>query len=529
MGFERMVSVLQDKLSNYDTDVFSPLSNKIGSFFSKIVPTVVEQMGDIFPEIRQKKQDVIKILDEEEEAFALALDRGEVHFNKCARRCQDNRSTNFPGEVVWFLYETYGFPEDLTKLMAVEQGLKINDEEVSAAREKALEASKGKKKGASDLVALDVHDIATLEKMNDVASTDDIAKYQTGVLKSTIKAIYYGNGFLKSTADVSQGEIFGVLLDKTNSHAESGGQLSDTGRVMVGSLARMDVTNVQSYGRYVLHAGYIEYGSLSVGDEVLAEYDELRRQHIPINHTGTHILNFALREVLGRDVEQKRSLVSPEKLRFDFSHKAPVTDEEIKRIEEISDKYIKDDQEVFAQDVDLTTAGRIEGVRAVFGETYPDPVRVVSIGVPVDKLVSDVVSKDWWKYSIELCEGTHVKRTGEIKQLVVLEESGNGKGIRCIVAVTGQAAVEVRQAARIFDERLTRLEQMASSPEKECFYQGDEGRARQAQHLDARQEGLLAALWDSRQGNIQGVEEGPEGPGRFGHPHGQDALRARQI
>ena len=187
-----------------------------------------------------------------------------------------------------------------------------------------------------------------------------------------------------------------------------------------------------------------------------------------MNHTGTHVLNFALREVLGGEVDQKGSLVAPEKLRFDFSHKSGVTDEEPQKIEDISGKHIEDDKEVFASEVDLPVARQIKGVRAVFGETYPDPVRVFSIDKAVNRLVSDVAAKDWWKYSIEFCGGTHVDRTGEIKELVVLEESRIAKGIRRIVAVTGQGAVEARQVPSSFEEeRLVRLERMLFSPEKE--------------------------------------------------------------
>jgi alanyl-tRNA synthetase len=444
------------------------LNAEIGSFFSKIVPTVVEQMGDMFPEVRKKERDVKEILDEGEQAFALSLDRGEAMFNKYAQNCQSKGSKDFPGAYVWRLYETYGFPADLTKLMAEEQGLDINDKEVSVAHEKSREASRGEKRAATDLVTLDVHDIAALEKMDDVSKTDDMAKYRKETIKSTVKALYHGKKFLKSTSEIPEGEQFGILLDKTNFYAESSGQEFDTGRLVIDDVAVVDVTNVQSYKGYVFHTGYIKYGSLSVGDKVLAEYDELRRQRIQINHTGTHILNFALREVLGGEVEQKGSLVTPEKLRFDFSHKAGVTDEELEKIEGILKKHIKDDVEVFASDVDLQTARQIEGVRAVFGEIYPDPVRVVSIGMAVDKLVSDVAAKDWWKYSTEFCGGTHVDRTGEIKELIVLEESGTAKGIRRIVAVTGQDAVKVRRVANNFEEeRLARLERMPFSLEKE--------------------------------------------------------------
>lgn len=542
LGFERLVSILQDKPSNYDTDVFSPLFEKIqeitgarpyrgkfgiedtdgadtayrvvadhvrtctiaisdgvvpdsigrayvvrrilrrgvryarkylnaeiGSFFAKIVPTVIDQLGDIFPEIRRKEHDVKDILNEEEQAFAITLDRGEAMLNKYARDCQSRGLKNLPGADVWRLQDTYGFPVDLTKLIAEEQGLNIDESEVSIAREKAREASKGDKKNTSDLIKLDVHDIAALDKMKDVPKTDDTAKHDKGAILSTVKSLYRDKKLMQNTSDLPQGLAFGVLLDKTNLYAESGGQEYDTGKLVIDGVADMTIRNVHSYGGYVLHGGYLKDGVLSIGDKVLVKYDESRRQPLRANHTGTHLLNYSVREVLGREVEQKGSLVSPEKLRFDFSHKSAVTDEELQHIENISAKIIQNDMEVFTSDVKLPTALQIQGVRSISGETYPDPVRVVSIGVPIDKLLLDVTSKDWWKYSIEFCGGTHVARTNELRELIVVEESSIAKGIRRIVAVTGQATVAVRQHARNFEERLDRLERMSFSTDKEIL------------------------------------------------------------
>lgn len=470
LGFEPLVSILQNKPSNYDTDVFSPLFEKIqevtgarpyrgkfgvedtdgvdtayrvvadhvrtctiaisdgvvpdsigrayvvrrilrrgvryarkyfnaeiGSFFAKIVPTVIDQLGDIFPEIRRKEHDVKDILNEEEQAFAITLDRGEAMLNKYARDCHSRGMKHLPGADVWRLQDTYGFPVDLTKLIAEEQGLNIHESEVSIAREKAREASKGDKKNASNLVKLDVHDIAALDKMDDVPKTDDTAKHGKVAILSTIRSLYRDKRFMQNTSDLPQGVPFGVLLDKTNLYAESGGQECDTGKLVIDGVAEMAIGSVHSYGGYVLHGGYLKDGVLSIGDKVLVEYDESRRQPIRANHTGTHLLNYSAREVLGKEVEQKGSLVSPEKLRFDFSHKATIMDEELQRIENISAKMIQDDMEVFASDVKLLTGRQIEGVRSISGETYPDPVRVVSIGVPIDKLLLDVTSRDWLK------------------------------------------------------------------------------------------------------------------------------------
>jgi alanyl-tRNA synthetase len=548
LGFERLVSILQNKMSNYDTDVFTPLfkviqevtgareyrggfgdedpdgvdtayrvvadhvrlltfaiadggnpnnagrgyvvrrvlrrgaryarkyfNTEIGSFFSKIVPTLVEQMGDMFPEIKRKEADIKEILDEEEASFAKTLDRGEAMFEKYAKDAKSYERTELTGADVWRLYDTYGFPVDLTKLMAEERGLTINDEAVAEAQEKAREASKGEKKVGAELVKLNVHDISALEKMEDVPKTDDSHKFQKENIKSVVKAIFQGGSFMQSTSEIPEGAQLGLILDRTNFYAEQGGQENDTGRILIDGEAEVNIQNVQVYGGYVMHTGYINYGALKVGDEVLCEYDELRRQPLRNNHTGTHILNFALKETLGDDVNQRGSLVAPEKLRFDFSHKAGCTDAELQKIEDLCTSYIRQNSEVYAADVPLALAREIEGVRAVFGETYPDPVRVVSVGVPVEELLEEPKRQDWRSVSIEFCGGTHVKNTSEIKELVVVEESGIAKGIRRIIAFTGAAAHEVQRIAGEWEEKIAKIEGMSYSPEKET-------KTKEAQH-----------------------------------------------
>jgi alanyl-tRNA synthetase len=540
MGFERLVSILQDKPSNYDTDVFTPLfdriqeitgvhkyegkfgsedvdgvdtayrvvadhvrlltfaitdggipnnmgrgyvvrrvlrrgaryarkylNTEIGDFFSKIVPTLVAQMGDMFPEIKGKEQDVKEILNEEELSFAKTLDRGEAMFEKYAQQCKDNNTKSLSGSDVWRLYDTYGFPVDLTQLMAEERGLTINEDEVNAAQAKAKEASKGEKKAGADLVKLDVHDLGKLDTMTEVTKTDDEPKFGRGNINATVKAIYFNKQFLSSTSEVPEGEQFGVILDKTNFYAEQGGQENDTGKILIDGEAELEVQNVQSYAGYVLHTGYMTYGAFKTGDSVICEYDELRRHPIRNNHTGTHILNFALRAVLGDDINQKGSLVAAEKLRFDFSHKTGLSDKELAEVETKSTSYIRQNSPVYSQEVPLATARNIKGVRAVFGETYPDPVRVVSVGVPVEQLLEDVHNPQWENVSVEFCGGTHVDKTGEIKELIVLEEGGIAKGIRRIIAVTGQAAHEVQRVAQEFSDDLALLEKMEYSPQKE--------------------------------------------------------------
>ncbi|OJJ46325.1 hypothetical protein ASPZODRAFT_2103593 [Penicilliopsis zonata CBS 506.65] len=520
MGFERLVSILQNKSSNYDTDVFTPLFQKIqeitgaceyrgrfgaddsdgidtayrviadhvrtltfaisdarfarkyfeveiGSFFSKLVPALVDQMGDMFPEIKKKQQDVIEILNEEEISFAKTLDRGERQFEHYAQQAKLKSLNKLHGADVWRLYDTFGFPVDLTRIMAEERQLSIDDAEFEEARLKAKEASKGQKKAAVDTVKLDVHDLGKLEKMNDVRKTDDAAKFEKGNITAQIKAIYHGKLFHTSTADIPEGEQLGIILDRTNFYAEQGGQENDTGRIIIDGQAELEVGDVQLYAGYVLHTGFMKYGSFSLDDTVICEYDELRRWPIRNNHTGTHILNFALREVLGDGVEQKGSLVAPEKLRFDFSSKAGLSEQELAEVEAKSVEYIRQNCAVYSREVPLATAREIMGVRAVFGETYPDPVRVVSVGVELDEIMKDVHNPRWKEVSLEFCGGTHVQKTGDIKELVILEESGIAKGIRRIIAVTGEEAIEVQRVAKEFGERLNRLDALKLGPEKE--------------------------------------------------------------
>lgn len=539
MGFERLVSALQNKISNYATDVFTPLFDRIrdvtgarqytdkygkddvdgidtayrvvadhvrllsfaiadgaapnnmgrgyvvrrvlrrgvryarkyfqaeiGSFFSKILPALVEQMGEQFPELKKKEEDIREILDEEEVAFAVTLDRGEKQFEKYAALAIKGGQTKLSGADVWRLYDTFGFPEDLTKLMAEERGLTIDEAEVSVAREKAREASKAVKEAVQTFPKLNVHQIAELENSIKIPRPDSEAKYSKGDTKGKVQLIFTGSEFRKTSKELPPKTPLGLLLDKTNFYAESGGQVADSGRILIDGVAEFKVLDVQEFGGYIVHNGYLEYGEFTEGDEVICEYDELRRQPIRNNHTGTHILNHALREVLGDEVNQKGSLVDQDKLRFDFSHKSQVSLPEIKKIEDLSNKYIQQNFKTYYKDVDLDLAREIEGVRAVFGETYPNPVRVVSIGVDVDELLSNPKNPEWRNVSVEFCGGTHVDQTGIIKDLIIVEESGIAKGIRRIVAYTGDGAHQAQRNAKVFSEKLDHIDAIQFGPEK---------------------------------------------------------------
>lgn len=538
MGFERLVSVLQDCRSNYDTDVFQPLFARIqeltgvrsyagkfgdedtdgidtayrvladhvrtltfaladggvpnnegrgyvlrrilrrgaryarkymnypiGNFFSRLAPTLIDQVQDIFPEITKDPSFLFEILDEEEASFAKTLDRGERLFEKYADAAAKSGSKTLDGKQVWRLYDTYGFPVDLTELMAEEKGLTIDSPGFEKAKQESYEASKrGGKKDNSDLLKLNVHDLSQLNEEN-VKRTEDSPKYGTENIEASILKIYDGSGFVDKITEA--GKKYGVILDKTCFYAEQGGQEYDMGKLVIDDVAEFNVENVQLYNGYVFHTGFLVEGKLTVGEKVIASYDELRRFPIRNNHTGTHILNYALLSTLGNDVDQKGSLVAPEKLRFDFSHKKGLSIDELTKVENICNEQIKENLNVYYKVVPLDLAKSIYNVRAVFGETYPDPVRVVSVGKPVEDLLSNPADEKWSKYSIEFCGGTHVSKTGDIKEFVILEESGIAKGIRRIVAVTGSEAFEAQRKFKVYASELSSVEKLPFSPLKE--------------------------------------------------------------
>lgn len=353
MGFERLVSVLQDKRSNYDTDVFLPLFAKIqeltgarpyagklgkedtdgvdtayrvvadhvrtltiaivdggvpdavgrgyvlrrilrrgarfvrkyfkveiGTFFSRLAPTVIEQMGDFFPELHADPTGLFAILDEEEVSFARTLDRGEKLFAQYSSQAIDQGKNVLDGKDVWRLYDTYGFPVDLTRLMAGELELGIDEAGLEQAAKDAKEASRGAgKKSGEGVVKLDVHDLGKLDAERIVDKTEDSAKFGTAPITSTIQAIYQTSTFHNSTESLSS--PLGLLLDKTNFYAESGGQEGDTGRIVIDGKAEFSVTDCQVFSGYVLHIGVVTEGTLNVGDSVVCTYDEVSLAFTP--------------------------------------------------------------------------------------------------------------------------------------------------------------------------------------------------------------------------------------------------------
>ncbi|KAH6830422.1 Alanyl-tRNA synthetase [Perilla frutescens var. hirtella] len=522
MGFERLTSVLQTKMSNYDTDIFMPIfdaiqqatkarpySGKVGhddvdnvdmayrvvadhirtisfaiadgsrpgnegreyvlrrilrravrygtevlkaqqGFFNGLVQVVVDVMGDVFPELKEHAVKIREIIADEEASFGRTLTKGIEKFKKAAQEVQGK---TLSGQDAFDLWDTYGFPLDLTQLMAEERGLTVDAEGFSVAMDKARERSRSaQNKQSGGVISMDADATATLHKKG-VAATDDSFKFtwfQNHT--SVIKAVYTGSEFLES---VVPGEEVGIILETTSFYAEQGGQIYDTG-IIEGPDGVFEVSNVQIYGGFVLHIGSFsgKTGRLYIGDKVVCKVDYDRRTQIAPNHTCTHILNFALREVLGNHVDQKGSIVLPEKLRYDFSHGKPVKPEELRKIESIVNEQIRAELDVFSKETKLADAKRVNGLRAVFGEVYPDPVRVVSVGRKVDDLLANPESEEWLSISAELCGGTHISNTREAKAFALLSEEGIAKGIRRVTAVTLDYAFKALELASSLEQEI---------------------------------------------------------------------------
>uniref|UniRef100_A0A7N0U3S3 Alanine--tRNA ligase n=1 Tax=Kalanchoe fedtschenkoi TaxID=63787 RepID=A0A7N0U3S3_KALFE len=421
MGFERLTSILQEKMSNYDTD------------------------------LKQHESRIREIISEEETSFGRTLLKGIEKFKKAAQELQGKVLS---GQDAFILWDTYGFPLDLTQLMAEERGLTVDVEGFNIAMDEARERSRNvQSKHTGRTIVMDADATSALHK-NGVSATDDSSKFVWFQdHKSVIKAIYTGSEFLKS---VGATDDVGFVLGSTSFYAEQGGQIYDTG-FLEGRNGRFEVKNVQVYGGFVLHMGSFtsQTDKFSIGDEVVCKVDYDRRKLIAPNHTCTHMLNFALGEVLGDHVDQKGSIVLPEKLRFDFSHGKPVEAEHLSKIESIVNQQIKDELDVYAKEATLEEAKRINGLRAVFGEVYPDPVRVVTVGKSVEDILADPENDEWKSYSAELCGGTHISNTREAKAFALLSEEGIAKGVRRITAVTTDFAFEAMKRADSLEQEVT--------------------------------------------------------------------------
>lgn len=399
-------------------------------FFYKIVAGLVKVMGEAYPELVAKQDYVEKVLKDEEKQFARTLENGMAILNKAISELSGD---TLPGATVFKLYDTYGFPVDLTADVAREHNLKLDMEGF----EQAMSVQKDQARAASQFAAVEKLDI-------DADTSTTFTGYEELTGDATVSAIFsIDNERLDAVPE--EGEAL-IVLDSTPFYGESGGQIGDHG-VLENPDCSFKVTDTQKQGNVFIHRGHLQSGKLKLGDRVFARVAEQDRSAITLNHSATHLMHAALRKVLGEHVSQKGSLVAADRLRFDFSHNAPVTDAELEKIEDIVNSEILANSDV-TKEVMPIEAARKKGALALFGEKYGDEVRVVTMG---------------GDYSIEFCGGCHVKRTGDIGLFKITSETGISAGVRRIEAVTGRGALEL--VAR--EERILRsvAEIVKSSPD----------------------------------------------------------------
>lgn len=386
--------------------------NKLGAtgpFFYKLTGALVELMGEAYPQLVSSRTQIEKVLLQEEEQFAKTLDKG---LRLLEQDIAELKGTEIPGETIFTLYDTYGFPVDLTNDIARERGLTLDYE----GYEKAMEAQRERARAASKF-GIDYNaEGLRIEGKTEFTGYEHIDGHEK------IRAVIV-NGEEK-TAEAGDEAV--VVLERTPFYAESGGQVGDTG-LLTWSGGRFQVTDTRKEGDNHLHLGTLIEGELFPGLEVDARIDHRRRERTKRNHSATHLLHAALRKVLGEHVTQKGSLVDPDKLRFDFSHFEAVTPEQLREIERQVNEQILENTPVQTEITDMEQAQK-KGAMALFGEKYGDVVRVLSMGTD--------------NYSVELCGGTHVGRTGDIGLFRITSESGISSGVRRIEAVTGLGALE---------------------------------------------------------------------------------------
>jgi len=406
--------------------------NKLGQtqpFFYKCVADLVKQMGEAYPELVRESARVAATLKQEEERFGETLEKGMGILNAALTVLA--KGSKLDGQTAFTLYDTFGFPLDLTADVCRERGVEIDEEgfEVAMTRQREQARAAGKFKA-----------VETLEYSGEPTT---FVGYETLSQSAKITALYRDGLAVQS---VQTGDHAVVVLSKTPFYAESGGQVGDAGGLSA-SHATFVVEDTQKISADVFgHHGVVLSGELKVGEEIKASVDLVRRAHTVRNHSATHLLHKALREVLGTHVQQKGSLVDAEKTRFDFSHNQAVSDDEIRRIEEIVNAEILSNQATRAQVMAFDDA-IAHGAMALFGEKYGDQVRVLDIGS-----------------SCELCGGTHVSRTGDIGLFKITSESGVAAGIRRIEAVTGENALSLLQS---LEERMAQAATLIKAPPTE--------------------------------------------------------------
>ncbi|BAS33931.1 alanyl-tRNA synthetase [Klebsiella pneumoniae] len=381
------------------------------TFFWKLVAPLIAVMGSAGEELKQQQAQVEQVLKTEEEQFARTLERGLALLDEELSKLKGD---TLDGETAFRLYDTYGFPVDLTADVCRERNIKVDE----AGFEAAMEEQRRRARESSGFGA-------DYNAMIRVDGASEFKGYDHLELNGKVTALFIDG---KTVDSVSAGQEAVVILDQTPFYAESGGQVGDKGELK-GAGFSFAVSDTQKYGQAIGHIGKVASGSLKVGDAVQADVDEARRQRIRLNHSATHLMHAALRQVLGTHVAQKGSLVNDKALRFDFSHFEAMKPEEIRAVEDLVNAQIRRNLAIETNIMDIDAA-RASGAMALFGEKYDDRVRVLQMG----------------DFSTELCGGTHAARTGDIGLFRITSESGTAAGVRRIEAVTGEGAIAMLHA-----------------------------------------------------------------------------------
>ncbi len=507
MGLERIAAVVQGKLSNYDSDIFAPILARIGEiagikygraedsdtamrviadharatahliadgvfpsnegrdyvlrrimrrairygrelgltgpFFSQVTAAVVDSMAPAFPHLKEEEKLIAKVVDNEEERFLATIDHGLEMLRHELDRLQAAGEKVIPGDFIFKLYDTYGFPVDIVRDIAMEQGMSADEQGFNQAMAGQKEKSRKSWKGASfEGVGRAISDLAAEQAVRFVG-------YDRTTHKSRIAALITPDG--ETALDRAEaGEQVLVVADETPFYAEGGGQTGDTGEIQTpdGVAVVEDTVNI---GGLIVHQVRVEKGMIGRNAEAVFKVDRDRRRRTAANHTATHLLHAALRQVLGDHVRQSGSVVSPERLRFDFSHFSPMTTAEIHRVEDIVNREIRRNQALEVSVVSREEAAAA-GATALFGEKYGDEVRMVAVP----------------EFSLELCGGTHVNACGDIGVFRIVSETGVAAGVRRIEAVTGPAALQrARERELMLNELADSLKtSVASIPDK---------------------------------------------------------------
>ncbi len=498
-GLERVVAVMQNKSSNYDTDLFMPIINhtselsghkytaRLGNktdnafrviadhiraltfaitdgatpsnegrgyvirrilrrasrfgrelgmrepFLYKLVPVVADFMGDAFGEIRQRADYVSTVIEAEETSFGRTLDRGIEIFNSAAKHAQDSKDKIINGEDAFQLYDTYGFPFDLTELMASERGLKVDKSKFEELMEQQRDRARAAQKSDSLMAAL---------ADTELPVTEDVHRYHTDSCEAKLIGWIDNEGF-KHSGELKTGSEAGLVLDKTCFYAEAGGQVGDCG-VIKSDKAQFIVENTIKIANCTTHKGKMAEGTFSAGQTLQAIVSK-DRNATKKNHTATHLLQWALQQVLGDSVAQQGSFVGPDYLRFDFTYPKAPTKEQLQEVEDMVREKIAEDLPVTWTVMPKEQAQQL-GAMALFGEKYGNEVRVVGIGAEGAEQLNAAFSR-------EFCGGTHVDRLGTIGGFKIIKEESISAGVRRITALTGQGLnAHLEKASDIVDE-----------------------------------------------------------------------------